>query len=125
VLATVLEYLPAVVGVAVGAWYPVAFLRTARRAHDAEGRAADRIDLVDRLVASLLALLVAWLWVPWQVVPPLLWSVLVLVDAYALLLAAAAWRGLPWAGHGEARRRVTSSVAGAAVVAGIFTLVLR
>jgi hypothetical protein len=124
VFATILEHLPAVVGIAAGLWYPFAFLRTARRAHDG-ARDADRADLLDGFLVSVIALLFAWLWVPWQVVPPALWGLLVAVDAYALLLAAAAWRGLPWSYGGNARGRLANSLVGAVVVGGIFYLVLR
>jgi hypothetical protein len=124
VLATALRYLPIVVGLAAGLWYPVTFLRTARQAGE-KGHDVDRAALVDAFLVSLVALLLAWLWVPWQLVPPALWAVPVGVDAYALLVSAAAWRDLRWAHGGKGGERTASTLVGAVAVAAIFYLVVR
>jgi hypothetical protein len=121
-LGTILELWPAVVGGAVGIWFPLAYLRTAWQAHH-EPAGKDRAGLVDGFLVALLALLLSWLWIPWQYVPPALWAVLVAVVAYAVLLSAAAWRELPWAA-GRPRRQLANTVVGGAVVAGIFAAVL-
>ena len=58
---TALHYLPVVVGIGAGLWYPVRFLRTAGRTRD-PGHDVDRVALVDAFLASVVALLFAWLW---------------------------------------------------------------
>jgi hypothetical protein len=122
-MGSVLAYLPIVVGVGVGLWYPPAFLIKAVRA--APDRGTDRNSLLEAFLVAVLALLFAWLWVPWQVVPPLVWAALVGVVAYATLCTALVWRTLPWATGPRPGRQLLSTVVGGAAIAAVFVVVLR
>jgi hypothetical protein len=126
VIGLLREYLPAVVGAVVGLWYPAAFLRTAVRAgREGAGRdSAERLTLVDGFLAALLALLFAWLWVPWQVVPPALWGVLVGVVGYGVVRAAEAWRAAPWVRGDRPATRVAGTAGGGLFIAALFVLAL-
>ena len=124
-VVTILEYLPIVVGIGAGLGYPIAFLVKAIRSDPAAGReGTDRVTLVDAFLVALLALLFAWLWVPWHVVPPVVWAVLVGIVAYGAVRAVPAWRAAPWATGPHPRRRLASTAVGAAVIAALFVAVV-
>jgi hypothetical protein len=124
-LGTILEYLPIVVGIGVGLGYPIAFVVKAIRSDPAAGRDGnDRVALVDAFLVAALALLFAWLWVPWHVVPPVVWAVLVGVVVYGVVRAVPALRAGPWAAGPHPGRKLASTAVGAAAIAALFVAVV-
>ena len=118
----ILEYLPIVVGAGLGVWYPLALLFKVVRA-EPDG-STDRNSVIEAFLVALLALLFAWLWVPWQVVPPVVWALLVGVVAYAAVAAVPVLRAAPWAAGPHPARQLLSTVVGGAALAASFVVVL-
>jgi hypothetical protein len=124
-VGTILEYLPVVVGIGVGFGYPIAFVVKAIRSAPVAGRdGTGRVALVDAFLVAALALLFAWLWVPWHVVPPVVWAGLVGLVVYGAVRAVPALRAGPWAAGPHPGRKLASTAVGAAAVVALFAAVI-
>lgn len=88
------------------------------------GGIADRRGGVEGLLGALAGLLLAWLWVSWDVVPRLVYALPVALTVYGLLLLGRHWARLPWVA-GAPRGWKLANTGVAAVVGVGMALVLR
>jgi hypothetical protein len=117
------EIVGLVVGLPVAVWYSCAFVRLAIAG--GERAAPDRRTLADRFLVAVATLLLAWLWVPWQYVPPPVWAALAGIVVYGVLRAAAGpWRSLPWVEGPKPVRQLADTAVGGVLVAALVVLVL-
>lgn len=108
--------------VGFGLGFTVAFAVSMARAGRRD--AVDRRSLIDGGCVALVGVFVSWLWVPWDVVPPLAWALPVALTAYGVLRAADLWPRLPWVTGPRPALKAGGTVANVAVVAVIYAVAL-
>lgn len=114
------DFVP-VVGILTGLWFPAAFVLAVHR-HGRKGGVTDRRSVVDSLLTALVGVALAFLFVPWGPVPPLLWAVPVALTVYALALAVPLWRELPWVAGPRRALKLAVTAAGSALVVLVVAL---
>ena len=115
------QYAPIAVGAGFGLWFPIAFVLGVAR-HGRKGGVEDRRQVLDGLLLALFGVLAAYLWLPWDVVPRLLWALPVALTVYGVVLAVPLWRELPWLSGSRVKAAgtvVTAAVLGLVAVVGL------
>lgn len=104
-------------------WTTAAFALTASRA-GVRGGAGDRRSLVSNAGEAAFGLALGRAFIPWDVIPPLVWAVPAAMAAWGLLAAARSWRDLPGVSGDRKRIRLALTSGGVLLKAALVVAIV-